>query len=635
MVNRVGILREAPYGGTVETTGKNRIPPIQISRKQLNGAPFGMVVVVELLTPEDSTEPRGRVIEVVGDPMRPDVAIMAIIKDHGLRTDFPRGVLQAASRVPTELTEDVITEELRKGRKDMRQLRTITIDGKDAKDLDDAISIQELPDGGYRLWVHIADVSHYVKEGSSMDKEAFERGNSVYLVDRVLPMLPPRLSNGICSLNPDVDRLALTCMMHISSAGALVDSEIFESIIKSDLRANYVDVFSALETEGAVAEYKEIMAELRMMQRCASLLAQHRSLQGNLEFAFPETHVDMDADGKPIAIYAYPINEANGIIEEFMIAANQAVAKTFTKKGAPFLYRVHELPDGEKLSRFVSMAKLLNVNVNFKGEIPTTLQLANVLEAVKATEYEAILSQLLLRSLAKARYSHEPIGHYGLGLSDYSHFTSPIRRYPDLFIHRVIKGYLHHERRDRKWRKDAPVVADHTSETERAAMYAEYDTVDLKVAEYMSERIGEHFTARVSGMIEAGLFVMLESTIEGMIPFRTMHDYYVFDPDTLTARGERRGRVFKIGDELEVIIAKADLVRRQVDFVLPEDWEHEQKKQARREEDKEQKDKKPKKSRNWQAKEYQSRVSDDRRRAKGQKSKRANKNRRNKKKSGR
>lgn len=631
MENRVGILRESEFGGLVETSGKNRIPPIAIAPKALNGAPFGMMVVVELMTEIDDPNPRGRIVEVLGDPMRSDVAITGIIKDHGLRTDFPRGVIQAAGRVPTELTADVIELELERGRRDLRSLRTITIDGKDAKDLDDAISIQEMPSGGYRLWVHIADVTHYVKEGSSMDKEALERGNSVYLVDRVLPMLPPRLSNGICSLNPHVDRLALSCMMEISSEGAIVDSEIFESLIQSDLRANYVDVFGALETDEMSESYREVVAELRMMQRCAAALAQHRSLQGNLEFAFPETKVELDADGKPLSIFAYPINEANGIIEEFMIAANRAVAKTFMAKQAPFIYRVHELPDAEKLSRFTSLAKVLNVPVRYKGQVPTTLELAAILEDVKSTPFEAVLSQLLLRSLAKARYSEDPLGHYGLGISDYAHFTSPIRRYPDLFIHRVIKGYINDDRKEKRWRRLAPEVADHCSEAERSAMYAEYDTVDQKVAEYMSTRIGDQYEATVSGMIDAGLFVMLESTVEGMIPFRTMNDYYVYDPDTLSARGERSGRRFKIGDKLEVIIAKADLIRRQVDFVLVEDWEHEQRKQARdarragenagstsekRPRRGDSSSKKNKKGKNWQPREHHARLKDDRKKTK-------------------
>lgn len=628
MENRVGILRESDFGGVVETSGKNRIPPITIPPKSLNGAPFGMMVVVELTSAEDDPNPRGRIIEVLGDPMRPDVAITGIIKDHGLRTTFPRGVEQAAARVPTELSEEVIQAETARGRKDLRQLRTITIDGKDAKDLDDAISIQALPDGGYRLWVHIADVTHYVKEDSSMDKEALERGNSVYLVDRVLPMLPPRLSNGICSLNPNVDRLALTCMMEISAEGAILDSEIFESLIKSDLRANYVDVFGALETGEMTDDYREVSAELRLMQRCASAIAQNRSLNGNLEFAFPETKVELDADGKPVAIFAYPINEANNIIEEFMIAANRAVAKTFMTKHAPFIYRVHELPDAEKLSRFTGLAKLLNVPVRYRGQVPTTLELAAILEQVKSTPYEAVLSQLLLRSLAKARYSDDPLGHYGLGITDYCHFTSPIRRYPDLFIHRVIKGYLNNERKDKRWRRLAPEVANHCSETEREAMYAEYDTVDQKVAEYMSTHIGEQFEATVSGMIDAGLFVMLENTVEGMVPFRTMNDYYVYDPDSLSAQGERSGRRFKIGDKLDVIIAKADLIRRQVDFVLIEDWEHEQKKQARtarRDGDSGDRTKQKagsgrksgsgsqsKQSKNWPTREHHSRLKDDR-----------------------
>ncbi|NJP40425.1 ribonuclease R [Oscillospiraceae bacterium HV4-5-C5C] len=568
----VGILRDNGRGGVVESSGKNRLAPVSVSAQDLNGAPYGMLVVAQLLTPPDALSPRGKILEVLGDPGRSDVAIKAIIREHGLHEGFPDGVMRAAARIPAELPDETVADEIRLGRRDLRELATLTIDGKEAKDLDDAISIEAMNNGSFRLWVHIADVTHYVKEDAALDREALLRGNSVYLVDRVLPMLPPRLSNGICSLNPAKDRLTLTCEMTVSAEGELGGGDVYESVIRSDLRANYVDVFAALQGVAVLPEYKPFLDLLRHMETCARLLRKNRSQAGNLNFNFPETHVDLDAEGHPVAIYPYPINEANEIIEEFMIAANRTVARLYRAKKAPFIYRVHEDPDPEKLQRFLNTAKLLGLRFKIKGK-PTTRQLGEILDQIQGTAEEAILGQLLLQSLAKARYDAECLGHFGLAIADYCHFTSPIRRYPDLFIHRVIKGYLHEQPHNRKWRKRAPEVALHCSDTEREAMYAEFDSVDRKAAEYMQAHLGEHYLAHVSGMISAGMFIQLDNTVEGMIPFRTMDDYYVFDEQTLTARGRHNGKVYKLGQPVEVVVANVSLERRQIDFMLPADWQ--------------------------------------------------------------
>ncbi|MDI9469732.1 MAG: ribonuclease R [Bacillota bacterium] len=566
----VGILRRADFGGELETTGRDRIGTISIPPQDLAGAPFGMLVVVELTTPADASRVFGRVLEVLGDPGRPDVAILGIIRAHGLADRFPDQVLEEAGQLPTELDEDDIQAELGRGRRDLRMLRTITIDGEDAKDIDDAISIEAREGGGWRLWVHIADVAHYVPAGGAIDREALKRGNSVYLVDRVLPMLPPRLSNGICSLNPHVDRFALTCMIEFDSDGEELGGEVFESVIRSDLRANYRDVFAVLERRAFPHHYRFVQEEILMMQRLAGVLSKKRGQAGTLEFEMPETVVTLDEEGRPVAIAAAETNEANDIIEAFMISANIFVARRYTELKRPFIYRVHEEPDLEKIERFNRTARLLGFRVRF-GRRPQPLEVAQVLRHVRETPFAPVLNQLLLQALAKARYDARPLGHYGLALYDYCHFTAPIRRYADLFIHREIKRQLAGLPAPKDGRRRAEEVADHVSDTERAAMQAEFDSIAQKVAEYMAERIGEHYPGMITGIISAGLFVRLENMAEGMVPFRTMGDYYVFDPDTLSARGERRGRTYRVGDAVMVAVAGANLERRQVDFILPDD----------------------------------------------------------------
>ncbi len=569
----VGILHQEDRNGRVVL---DRPDPrfgreIVIAARDLNGAPTGMRVVCSV-TGLDALSagqlPRGRIIEVLGDPSRPDVAILSILRDHGLSEQFPQPVLDQAATYGTDPETEGIAAELARGRRDLRSQRLITIDGEDARDLDDAVNVEALPDGRFRLGVHIADVSHYVIEGSPLDREAQRRGTSVYLADRVIPMLPPRLSNGICSLNPDRDRLTLSAVMIIDPQGTIEAGEVFESVIRSQARATYTEVRQALETQTVPPDRSpEFLDDLRLMQRLASILGHNRANRGSIEFEFPETHVVLDDEGKPLAVEAYPISFANSIIEEFMIAANEFIACKFYQLKLPFLYRVHELPDPDKLRRFLRLAGILGVKVRLHGA-PTPAQLAQVLAQVKEEPFGITLAELLLRSLAKARYSAVNLGHFGLASEFYCHFTSPIRRYPDLFIHRVIKASLQGDVPIKRWLAAAPVVAEHSSDMEREAMQAERDSVAQKAAEYMVDHLGETFAGVISGFSSAGLYVRLDSTIEGMVPYRTMPGYLVYDEERMQAADSANRRTYNLGDAVQVQVARADTILRRIDFEL-------------------------------------------------------------------
>lgn len=565
----VGILSASGRDGIVRTD----YPEPEVGRrdvfipwKNLNGAPFGMRVVCRVDNP-DSSEWRGAVIEVLGDPARPDVAIAGILRHYGYTGHFPEDVTAEAARFSADPDPAEVERLIRAGRRDLRTLTTITMDGEDAKDLDDAISIEHRPDKGYRLWVHIADVAQYVTDGSALDREARRRGTSVYLVDRVIPMLPPRLSNGICSLNPGRDRLALTVAMDIDATGLTVGGEIFESVIRSDARTSYTEIHDFLEKGAHRDRYGSMEPEFFAMRDLAETLRTRMRQRGTLEFEFPETVVDLDAEGHPVDIHPYPISFSNGIIEAFMIACNEYVAHRFHMLKVPFVYRVHELPDPDKLRRFVRLASNLGVRLRIKGTVRPG-DLAAALERIKQMEYGQALSQLLLRSLAKARYAPECLGHFGLASEFYCHFTSPIRRYPDLFIHRVIKGYLTGHMETAVWRAQVGQVSENSSVTERMADQAERDTIQQKACEYMAARLGEEFEGVISGIIASGFFVRLPSTVEGMVPFRSMDDYYEFSEETLTARGTRGGRILRIGDPVCVRAVRSDTINRKIDFEL-------------------------------------------------------------------
>jgi len=571
-VNRcVGILRESGFDGIVEPDpGYNtaQYGRILVRSRNLNGAPFGMKVVCEILNPEaQGGSYEGSILEVLGDPGRSDVAILSILKQYGLSPSFPEAVSAEAERYPVHPSGDEILKAVAAGRRDLRTLRTITMDGEDAKDLDDAISIEKIEGKGYRLFVHIADVSEYVKENTALDREARLRGTSVYLVDRVIPMLPPRLSNGLCSLNPNVPRFALTAAMTVGYDGEIISGDLYESIIESDARTSYKEVYGVLFENQYLDRYEAFLPMFRTMKELKDILTEKRTRRGSIEFDFPETHVDLDPEGNPTDIYAYPINYANGIIEEFMILCNEFVAERFARMKYPFVYRVHEDPDELKIGEFLHVAKLFGAQAHVHGK-PTPLFLSGLMNQIKDEPFTPALSQILLRSLAKARYSEENLGHFGLASECYCHFTSPIRRYPDLYIHRIIKSWLHDEGRKSYFAAQVIDVSDHSSQMERNSMEAERASVNQKIAEYMTRHIGDVFDGIISSVFHGGIFVRLESTAEGLVPFRTMNDYFEFDERRLEAKGKTSGKTLRIGDAVRVKVANADILQRRIDFEL-------------------------------------------------------------------
>lgn len=569
----VGLLKETRDGGVVVPDPgypASSYGHIIIRKNQMNGAPFGMKVVCEILNPSAKrAEYEGRIVEVLGDPGNNDVEMLAILRQYGLSPVFPAAVMDEASRLPLSPTEKDIEEALLHGRKDLRHLTTITIDGEEAKDLDDAISIQKLDKGCYRLWVHIADVSEYVTDGSCLDIEAQTRGTSVYLVDRVIPMLPPRLSNGLCSLNPKVPRFTMTCEMKIGPQGEIVDSDIYESIIESDARTSYNEINGILFEDKVIEDYKPLVSMFQQLLELRNILKEKRQKRGNIDFVFPETHVELDDEGKPVDVYPYPINTIHSVIEEFMIAANEAVAERFNKMESPFIYRIHEEPDELKINEFMHVARLFGENRRLVGKA-TPLFFSEMLEDIKDKEYAPALNQLLLRSMAKAKYSEKNVGHFGLASQYYCHFTSPIRRYPDLYIHRIIKSWLHQKHQKQYFQGKVADVAYHSSEMEKNSVDAERASVDLKCAEYMMAHVGEEFPGTVSGACPGGIFVKLENTIEGMVPFSSLNEYFEFDERKLEAKGSR-GTVYRIGKKVRIKVAAADPLTHHIDFVFCEE----------------------------------------------------------------
>ena len=570
----VGILSEHDFGGIVQPDvgyDKMQYGRILIRKNQLFGAPFGMKVVCEIINPDSEPQSyEGRIIEVLGDPGNGDIAILSILKQNGLSTVFPEAVLAQADTFPVSPEDAEIRTAIASGRRDLRDLMTITMDGEDAKDLDDAISIQEMPGKGHKLYVHIADVSNYVTEQSVLDEEARNRATSVYLVDRVIPMLPPRLSNGLCSLNPHLPRFALTAEMIIGGDGEIISGEIYESVIESDARTSYKEVYGVLFEDKYLDQYRDFIGMFTTMQTLKDILSRKRIRRGALEFTMPETRIELDQQGKPLSIFPYPTTYANEIIEEFMIACNEFVATKFDRLKYPFIYRIHEDPDEQKIATFIHVAKLFGMNATIHGK-PTSYVLAQLMDSIKDEDFAPALSQILLRSLAKAKYSEQNLGHFGLASECYCHFTSPIRRYPDLYIHRIIKDYIHGGHNRLLFSAQVEGISDHSSLMERNAMETERATVDQKVAEYMKEHIGSKFDGIISSIFTGGIFVRLESTVEGLIPFRTMNDYFAFDEKKLEARGKTSGKTYRIGEKVRVMVAASDTTLRRVDFILADE----------------------------------------------------------------
>lgn len=536
------------------------------------GAVDGHKVVARITSYGNGTHnPEGEIIEILGHINDPGVDIMSIIKAYELPVEFPEDVIRELDYVPDEVDERAVGS-----RMDIRGLQTITIDGEDAKDLDDAITLTREGDI-YRLGVHIADVTHYVKEGKALDKEALKRGTSVYLVDRVIPMLPHKLSNGICSLNPGVDRLALSCFMDIDSKGNVINHTIAETIIRSDRRMTYDNVARIIEDndEELCREYEDIVPMLRLMLELSEVLKERRHKRGAINFDFPESKIIVDKSGKPIEIKPYDRNKATRIIEEFMLIANETVAEDFYWQEIPFVYRTHDNPDEEKIRKLAIFIHNFGYSIKLGNEDIHPKEIQKLLIKVEDTPEEALISRLALRSMKQARYTMANTGHFGLSTRYYCHFTSPIRRYPDLQIHRIIKENLRgrlNEDRINHYEAILEEVAVHSSRTERRADEAEREVNKMKKVEYMMDHIGESFTGVISGVTAWGLYVELPNTIEGMVRVSNMEDdYYNFDEEHYQMIGEHTKKVYKLGQTVKVLVVNADKLQRTIDFAFVED----------------------------------------------------------------
>ncbi|MBE7069862.1 MAG: ribonuclease R [Ruminococcaceae bacterium] len=575
----IGILRQHGTGGVVLPDPAFRetdFGAVVIDKNHLNGAPFEMAVVCEILNPEAGKgELRGTIKEVLGDIGNNDVRMLTVLRQFGLSPTFPEAVLKEVEPVSPSLDEETVNKEIAAGRKDLRDLLTITIDGEDAKDLDDAISLEELRNGNFRLYVHIADVSNYVREKTALDAEAYSRATSVYLVDRVIPMLPPKLSNGICSLNPKADRFTMTCEMIVDREGSTYDGKIYESVIHSDARMSYNECYRILTEpkDSDEEEYGPIVPMLSKMKVLAEILKSMRERRGALRFEFPETKVILNEDQTVKAVMPEPHNFVHGIIESFMICANEFVAKTYCSMSYSFVYRVHEDPDPIKIARFASVAKYHGAMGRLSGKIQPA-DIVRFMDTIGDDDALPVLDQLLLRSMAKARYSSECLGHFGLASKYYCHFTSPIRRYPDLMIHRIIKSHLHGENKRSHFGGIVEAAAEQSSEMERNAVDAERASVDIKVCEFMADKVGECYDGVVSSIIESGCFVMLDSSVEGFVPFRTLSDHYYFDEQRYRAVGARGGAVINIGQHMSVIVDNVDTELNRIDFRFADEFEN-------------------------------------------------------------
>ncbi|WP_145040350.1 ribonuclease R [Paenibacillus sp. Y412MC10] len=570
----VGVFQNHEAYGFVLPDDKRINRDIFIPKHAINGAVDGVKVVVKLVSyPEGRAAAEGEVVEILGHKDDPGVDILSIIRKHQLPEGFPEEVLAEADAAPDAITEEEIMQQ---GRRDLRGLNIVTIDGEDAKDLDDAVNVERLPNGNYRLGVHIADVSYYVRDRSELDKEAYNRGCSVYLVDRVIPMLPHRLSNGICSLNPQVDRLTMSCEMEFNEQMKVVKHDIFTSVIRTKERMTYNNVRKILVDEDPelIERYGDLVEDFRLMRELALKLRNRRMRRGAVDFDFVESKVIVDENGKPVDIVKRERSIAEQIIEEFMLAANETVAEHFHWMKVPFIYRIHEDPDQEKLQNFMAFAANFGHHVKGRGNAIHPRALQNLLEAIQGTKEQTVLSTMMLRSMKQAKYDAESTGHFGLAAEYYSHFTSPIRRYPDLVIHRVIRevlesgGSLNESRHEQLAGRMAD-IAQQSSERERVAVDAERDTEALKKAEFMLDKVGEEFEGIISSVTSFGMFIELENTVEGLIRLSAMtDDYYHFDEGHMALIGERTSKVYRIGDDVKVRVANVNMDEHTIDFEM-------------------------------------------------------------------
>lgn len=519
---------------------------------------------------QEGKNPEGKIVEILGHMDDPGVDIMSIIKAFGLPMEFPKGVEHQLKTIPEEIDSKESA-----GRLDLRQLKTVTIDGEDAKDLDDAITLEKNGEV-YRLGVHIADVSHYVKEGSPLDVEALKRGTSVYLVDRVIPMIPHQLSNGICSLNQGTDRLALSCIMDIDAKGKVIDHKIAETVIHVDRRMTYTAVNEIVtnKNKAVMEEYKDFVPMFLLMKELADILREKRHQRGSIDFDFPESKIILDSNGRPIDIKPYERNAATKIIEDFMLIANETVAEDYFWQEIPFVYRTHESPDPEKIQKLSIFINNFGYFIKSGQDVIHPKEIQKLLDKIEGTNEEALISRLTLRSMKQARYTTVNSGHFGLSTKYYCHFTSPIRRYPDLQIHRIIKENLHgHMTGKRIKHYDAILnnVADRSSQCERRADEAEREVDKLKKVQYMSERIGQIYDGVISSITSWGMYVELPNTVEGMIHVTALEDdYYYYDEESYMMIGKDTGREFKLGQQVKIKVVATDPFLRTIDFKLYE-----------------------------------------------------------------
>lgn len=545
---------------------------IFVSKKDTMGAMSGHKVVCQITNyGERGKSPEGKIVEILGHINDPSTDLLSVVRAYDIPTEYPEKVMNALDDIPDEISaEDIV------GRTDFRDLLTVTIDGEDAKDLDDAISIS-YEDGVYTLGVHIADVSHYVKEKSELDKEALKRGTSCYLIDSVIPMIPHKLSNGICSLNAGVDRLTLSCIMKIDKKGKVIDHTICEGVIHVDERMSYTNVQKILERndEEILERYKHIIGMCDLMLELSKIIRSCRHKRGSIDFDVDETKILVDENHKPIEIKAYDRNPATKLIEDFMLMANETIAEDYFWQELPFEYRTHESPDPEKIDNLTVFMNNFGLFMRPNQEEIHPKELQKILERIEGEPYEALISKMMLRSMKQARYSTECSGHFGLSCKYYCHFTSPIRRYPDLQIHRIIKENLHGELNDKRishYNRILPGVAADNSAKERRAEEAEREVIKLKEIEYMQDHIGEVYAGVVSGVTSNYIFVELENTVEGAVSIAYMYDdCYYFHDDMYAVVGEQSGKKYQLGDKVTIKVLRCDKIKKTIDFSFVDD----------------------------------------------------------------
>lgn len=570
----VGIFQKSKNFGFVVPDNKNFGTDIFISKKDCGKARNNHKVLVKITKyPKKGKNAEGKIIEILGGVNEAGVDMLSLIKEYDLPYVFPKAVVNEAKSKGNKINEKDI-----KNRKDLRNDIVFTIDGQDAKDLDDAVSVKKLENGNYKLDVHIADVSYYVRENSLLDKEAQIRGTSIYMLGRVIPMLPRELSNGICSLNEGEDRYTLSCTMEINSKGNVVSSDVYKAVINVTKRMNYHDVQAILDDSNKeiTKKYKDYISNFKLMEELAKILKNKRAEQGYLNLDIPESKIDLDINGRVTNISKYETSFANEIIEQFMLKANEIIAEKFFWLDAPFIYRVHEEPDIDKVKELNKFLYNFGLKVKIVNEKVYPTEFAKILEEVKQKDEEKVVSNLILRTLKVARYESENQGHFGIASKYYCHFTSPIRRYPDLFIHRIISNYLENKYNvsdefKNEYKAKAEQRATSSSDREKIATKVERESEDIKKAEYMENKVGEEYEGIVSSITQFGMFVELDNTVEGLIRFEHLgNEYFIYDENRKILIGEKSKKTYKIGDKVKIRVISASKLLRQIDFEIIE-----------------------------------------------------------------